>query len=94
MSNILKLSEWYNSHCIDDWHEEFGVEISTLDNPGWELKIDLIKTELENKHFSEVTKTFSDTDWIVASKKGNVFQAYGGAKNLDEMIGLFLAWAG
>jgi hypothetical protein len=57
------------------------------------LKIDLIKTELEQKRFAEFTKELSERDWIVARKSGKVFEAFGGPCNLGEMIEIFLTWA-
>jgi hypothetical protein len=43
--------EWiqhgYASQCDGDWEHGFGVRIDTLDNPGWQVTIDLQGTELE-----------------------------------------------
>ena len=93
MSNISKLCKWYESQYVEDWHEDFGIKIDTLDNPGWSLKIDLQLTVLQEKKFDEVKIEKSEQDWIVARRKGDVFEVFGGPTNLDEMIGIFLSWA-
>ncbi len=56
------------------------------------MKIDLIDTDLEEVEFSDVKIDRSDTDWIVARRAENVFEAFGGVGNLDEMIHVFLTW--
>jgi hypothetical protein len=93
MSNIFRLCAWYEAQCVNDWQEEFGIKIDTIDNPGWSLKIDLHKTNLLEKNFDELKIDKSDLDWILARKKNSVFEAFGGPQNLEEMIGVFLAWA-
>ena len=93
MSNIAKLCSWYAGQCVYEWQEEFGITISTLDNPGWSLKIDLERTSLCEKPFAEIKSEVSDTDWLVARKNGKVFEAFGASLKLDEMIDVFLIWA-
>ena len=92
MDNISRLSQWYADQCVDEWEEEFGITIRTLDNPGWELKIDLNKTPLAKRAFSEIKIEVTDKDWLVARKVGFTFEAFGGPLNLDQMIAVFLKW--
>jgi Immunity protein 53 len=35
------LEKWYRARCNGDWEHQWGVEIGTLDNPGWRVHIDL-----------------------------------------------------
>ena len=36
MGDLLKVSQqWYQSKCDGTWEHMYGVEIDTLDNPGW-----------------------------------------------------------
>jgi hypothetical protein len=93
MSNVYKLCKWYESQCTDEWHEDHGIKIDTLDNPGWSLKIDLESTKLLERNFDELKVDRSERDWFVARKNGGVFEVFGGVANLDEMIGAFLSWA-
>ncbi|WP_425518070.1 Imm53 family immunity protein [Polymorphospora rubra] len=41
------LQSWYREQCDEEWEHEYGVRITTLDNPGWLVEIDLIGTEME-----------------------------------------------
>lgn len=93
MSTISRLCAWFERQCADDWHEDRGITIDTLDNPGWSLKIDLRGTALELKIFENVKNEKSSCDWYVARRNGDFFESFGGPKNLDEMIESFLSWA-
>ena len=92
--HVRKIEEWYESHCDGDWEHAAGIEIGTLDNPGWRVVIDLEGTALEGVEFKEVTDLAPERDWIrcwVAEKK---FHGAGGPRQLDAILGVFLEWAG
>lgn len=93
MDNISRLCGWYVRQCVNDWHEDRGVKIDTLDNPGWSLRIDLNGTSLHQKSFQEVRIERSENDWVVARRNGDSFEAFGGPENLNDMIESFLDWA-
>jgi len=93
MNNVDRLCAWYDKQCRDDWHEELGVEIGTIDNPGWSLRVDLARTALFDRHLDAVRIEVSEHDWIHALTRNGRFEAFGGPAKLDEMIGMFLAWA-
>lgn len=58
------LGDWYLSQCDGEWEQVFGVEISTLDNPGWSVEIDLAGTALANcPAFDEWCGSEGDVDW-------------------------------
>lgn len=92
MEIISRLCEWYERQCADGWHEDHGVKIDTLDNPGWSMKIDLEGTPAMGKSFADLRIERSDRDWIAARKSGEVFEAFGGTANLEEIIEVFLNW--
>jgi hypothetical protein len=99
MTTIEALQEWYSSQCNQDWEHTHGVEIGTLDNPGWSLEVDLAGTALEGSTFAVHSHGVGDTvepgshDWLVCKVEGGKFVAYGGPRKLDEMINVFLSWA-
>ena len=95
MNELQRLQIWYRSQCNGDWEHSFGVEITTLDNPGWMLKIDLAETVLAEKEFVLLTRSDSETDmdWISCKKEANQFVGYGGADNLIDLLHIFLDWA-
>jgi hypothetical protein len=45
---------WYQSHCDGEWEHKYGIKLETLDNPGWQLTVDLIHTELQGRPMEEV----------------------------------------
>ena|SRR5687767_8512597 len=99
MDALKKLQQWYFDHCDEDWEHSYGVTISTLDNPGWNLEIDLTDTGLEGKPFEPVHYgMFADAEtsgieWIFCKVEGNKFSAAGGPLKLEEIINVFLEWA-
>ena len=93
MRSIVQLQEWFAAQCDGDWEHGHGVVISTIDNPGWSLNVDLHGVALENRSFASVKIERGESDWVHASKSGGHWKAYGGPKNLEEMITLFLEWS-
>lgn len=67
------LIEWYDSQCDGDWEHENGIQINTLDNPGWVLKVGLNETELQNKTFKKIKIDRSDTDWLCCFVEDNIY---------------------
>jgi hypothetical protein len=59
MNEIDKLQEWYRSRCDGEWEEQHGITITSCDNPGWWVKIDLAGTPLETKPFETVAQNVS-----------------------------------
>jgi len=57
VSDILqRLEKWYLDQCNDEWEHRYGVQIGTLDNPGWEVKIELTGTPFESVPFSPIAE--------------------------------------
>ena len=105
MSDALAgLQRWYLANCDGDWEHTYGVEILTLDNPGWSVEIHVEDTPLAGAPFEPVKIERSDSDWLTCwvgvpdrPDRGRVqeeaFQAYCGPANLEEAIGVFLDWS-
>lgn len=91
--NFLWLQKWYRTRCDGDWEHSRGIQLGTIDNPGWSLTVDLHDTELENRKFQEVEIERSEDDWIFCTVKDNQFQGRCGAENLPEVLKLFHDWA-
>lgn len=93
MENPLHwLQGWYLMHCNGDWERAHGVKITTLENPGWRLKIDLIDSVLQDQEFTYTRIDRSEENWLQAWAQDGVFHAAGGATNLEEMINTFRNW--
>lgn len=97
------LTQWYLAQCDEDWEHSFGVTVETLDNPGWSLTVDLTGTALAEQPFMPVFHNVSpsevlqgldgDLRWWIAKVEQKQFKAYGGPRNLSDLIGTFRAWA-
>lgn len=89
---LIWLQNWYGSQCDGDWEHTYGIEIKTLDNPGWMIFIDLVETELEDYEFSQVIIKRSEENWINCLLKNGKFQGAGGSLNLLEILNIFQEW--
>jgi hypothetical protein len=92
MTTIQRLQQWYAAHCNGLWEHTYGVDIGTLDNPGWSVKIALIGTDLESRAMARIERLDGE-DWIVCHRTDGYFEAAGGAGNLEEILSVFLSWA-
>lgn len=90
---LEKLQGWYASNCDGEWEHARGVEITTLDNPGWSLEIDLAGTPLESRRMEAVKIDNGPEDWIYCSVDDQVFRAATSPQNLTRAMGLFFAFA-
>ena len=86
------LQNWYKSQCNEDWEHSYGIDIKSLDNPGWLIVIDLLETELENYQFDEVLIKRSNDDWVHCFLEDGKFQGAGGSLNLLEIVNIFRDW--
>ena len=93
MNRFAQIQTWYASHCNGEWEHAYGVEIDSLDNPGWWVKIDLTGTELEHVPFEPRREHLSDTDWLDCKVKDRVFDGAGDPAKLEIILGVFLDWA-
>jgi hypothetical protein len=95
MTSLERISSWYRSHCNGDWEHSFGVEIQTVDNPGWFVKIDLAQTELEGKHFFAFAEgdCQSGTHWVDCKVEAKKFLGAGGPGELERLLDIFLSWS-
>lgn len=90
---IRWLQDWFTSWCDGDWEHTYGVEVETLDNPGWRVTIDLIGTDLENRYFPVVEQEISEDNWFYCRVRDNAFEGAGGPINLEQILQTFRAWA-
>ena len=92
--DVLKwLAAWYQLQCDGDWEHQHGVEVGTLDNPGWRLRVNLAGTELEGRYMERRVLDRSSDDWMQCWLEDDCFHAAGGPTNLGELLRAFQAWA-
>jgi hypothetical protein len=83
---------WYAMQCDEDWEHEYGVTISTLDNPGWSIKVQLDGTPWAGKRFERSEIHRGEHDWVATWKDGHEFHAICGPLNLGEALHAFRLW--
>ena len=92
-SDLLRwLQEWYRRQCDGDWEHRHGIEIGTLDNPGWFMRIDLVGTDLADWSFAEVTCEVDEQNWLQCRVREGRFEGYGGPHTLENLIEEFRQW--
>ena len=88
--DILKwLEDWYAARCNGDWEHGSGVNIGTLDNPGWTISINLEETEWEDLIVDSELNEKSDTDWYYYKIENSVFLAGGDLTKLAFLLERF-----
>lgn len=93
MSPLLRLCEWFSGNCNEEWEHTYGISIETLDNPGWAVRIDLRELELLRKEFVPIKVDRNEANWIDCRVEQDAFVGFGGLRNLEEILTLFLDWA-
>jgi hypothetical protein len=91
--NLTWLQEWYRSHTNGDWEHQHGIEIRTVDNPGWRVNVDLAHTQLSTKQFARLEIEKTDSDWIHCWVEDRKFKIACGPLNLNQGLEVFRSWA-
>ena len=95
MNDLLeRIEEWYSSQCDGEWEHRWGVQIETLDNPGWIVRIDLVGTRLEGASFGRSENMDSAAAWLDCRTRDAQWVGAGGPRMLRRILGEFLDWAG
>jgi len=92
MDEIRELQQWYLAQCDGDWEHGSGVQIGTLDNPGWRVRINLVRTSLESASFNEVANLAPERDWLRCWVQDGTFHGAGGPLMLGAILQHFLDW--
>ena len=90
---MQRLQAWYAGRCDGSWELRYGVCITTIDDPGWRVQVDVRDTGLDIDDFVAVSIRRSDGDWLVCEIKAGRFEGVGGVGNLSEIVEVFLRWA-
>lgn len=87
MDNLLNwLSEWYSQHCDGAWEHIYSVHIKNLDNPGWELSVDLGETELDGIAIPYQFHELGKEEWYGYKTENNKFVAFGSVLQLNQIL--------
>ena len=91
MTDLLtRLQNWYKINCDGDWEHSYGMSLTTLDNPGWHLIMNLSDTALENlQYIKEYQNKDVENDWFQLNVKNKKLEAYCGPSNLSQILNIF-----
>ena len=102
------LQEWYLAQCNGDWEHHAGISITSLDNPGWLVRIQLRGTALEHQSFATIARGTSEDGWVLeaadpawlycrvvtdAAADGPIFEGASGPLGLTKILSLFREWS-
>lgn len=93
MDTLAWIQDWYTRHCDGEWEQEHGIGVSTLENPGWMVDINLSDTELAEVPFERLEVGRTAKDWLEIWVEDEVFYGAGGTQNLAEIFEIFREWA-
>ena len=89
-----RFQNWFFSQCDGSWEHDEGVDISTLDNPGWAVTINISRYDIsdigqERREFERGGGDWIHW-WIDERPQKLSFEARCGATNLKEVLAIFL----
>jgi hypothetical protein len=91
---LTRLTRWYASQCDGDWEHGEGLKIETLDNPGWQVRVNVAETPLEAVPFPEVKDAYEhETEWLRCWRTESTWEAACGVPRLGDALNNFLDWA-
>jgi hypothetical protein len=83
------LQNWLQEQANGDWEHGHGINIHTVDNPGWWITIDLTDTEYEDMYYDAPTVEVSETDWYFYRFDKQEFTASGDPSKLEFLLDKF-----
>lgn len=89
MEILQWLQQWYKQQCDGDWEHSCGIKIESLDNPGWQIKINLEDTALEGYNIEYNLFEKSENDWYGFKIENNIFHAAGDPNKLKFLLEKF-----
>lgn len=88
IDSLPALQRWYASRCDGVWEHAHGIEIATLDNPGWKVKL----SGASSGNAIDLAIERDESDWISVRATQAEFAGYGGPGNLPELLALAVEW--
>ena len=90
--SLSALEQWYATQCNGEWEHSYGIKIDTLDNPGWQVHIDLTETGKQDSLLALVKLDRTETNWICYWIEKKRFEIACGPLNLTEALEIFVSW--
>jgi hypothetical protein len=86
------LEDWYAARCDGAWEQRSGLEITTLDNPGWHISADLTHALDADLPSREISVDQSATDWLFCTLQDKKFEGAGDPTKLTAIVQALLTW--
>lgn len=83
------IQQWFKNNCNGDWEHGSGIQITTLDNPGWDVEIDISNTSIANLQVEWILNEKNKQDWYGVKIEDQKFNAAGDAGKLIFLLNLF-----
>ena len=83
------IQQWFHNNCDGTWEQGEAIQITTLDNPGWEVEIDVSNTSLATLKIPWILNENNKQDWYGVKIEDQKFTASGDAGKLKFLLGLF-----
>jgi hypothetical protein len=90
-ASIAQICSWYAAQCNGDWEHKYGVRIDSLDNPGWQVAVDVAETDRAGTPFAPIEWQGSDR-WLTAEREGDEVVMYCGPRELDAALEILATW--
>jgi hypothetical protein len=83
------IQNWFKDNCNGQWEQGDGIQITTLDNPGWEVEIDISNTSIATITIEWILNEKGPQDWYGVKIEDQKFNASGDSGKLVFLLGLF-----
>ncbi|WP_282178447.1 immunity 53 family protein [Maribacter stanieri] len=83
------IQDWFKDNCDGDWEHGEVIQITTIDNPGWEVEIDISNTSIASMNLDWILNETSKQDWYGVKIADQKFTAAGDIGKLKFLLGLF-----
>jgi hypothetical protein len=83
------LQKWVGSQIDGNWEHETGIKIVMVDNPGWELSVDLVNYENNLADIQYIQNEINLNDWIGGKIIDSYLTIYGDISKLKLMVLIF-----
>ena len=83
------IQDWFKDNCDGDWERSGTIQITSTDNPGWEVEIDISKTSVANLTLDRILNENGKEDWYGITIENQKFSAIGDSGKLKFLLGLF-----
>ena len=89
MDIIDWIQDWFANNCDGSWEKTEIIQITNIDNPGWEVEIDISKTSIAKLEVKWILNENGKQDWYGVKIENQKFTAAGDIKKLPFLLNLF-----